>query len=339
MKDISRKFAIIGCEHAHIAAFIEEMLAMGWECAGIFEPRNRKLAESISHRYHIPIVEDRLALLNDAVEIVGCAAINNEKIDIIELCEQHGKHIMLDKPAVTNSEDLVRLREVMERGRVHVGMLLTERYRPSIRRLKRLIDSGELGKIVNIAMRKPHRLQHENRPAWHFSKKQNGGIIFDLFIHDFDLLRWLTGSEIKAIDGYMAKTIFPEYPDFYDLSSLQVCLQNGVLAQLYADWHNPESSWTWGDCRIFVTGTKGVAELRLEGDPLISEEALLLQVSHNQKLTRVPIGEADEVRIARDFLNRLEGNQAAITHDDIYLASLATVEADRNVKIISYCGS
>jgi predicted dehydrogenase len=75
-----------------------------------------------------------------------------------------------------------------------------------------------------------------------------------LFIHDFDLLRWLSGQEIVESDGFMAKNILPEYPDFYDTANLSVMLDGNILAQLYADWHNPEKSWTWGGLSDLCNG-------------------------------------------------------------------------------------
>lgn len=328
---MSRKFSIIGCEHAHIGIFIEEMISLGWQCAGIYEPNNRKLASRLSEQFQIPLVEDREALLADNVEIVGCAAINNEKIDIVELCEQRGKHVMIDKPAATSRAGLARLKAVLDRGKIQVGMLLTERYRSSIIAMKELIHSGKLGKVVHIAMRKPHRLTPANRPQWHFSKEQNGGIIIDLAVHDVDLLRWLTGSEIASTSGYMVKNILPEYPDFFDLFALNVIMEDGTTAQLHADWHNPEKSWTWGDCRIFVTGTNGTAELRLEGDPLIQNEELLLSVGHDHELTRVELTAPDS-SISEDFIRRIEGQAGLILHEDIYKATLATIEADEKAE-------
>ncbi len=96
-------------------------------------------------------------------------------------------------------------------------------------------EQGELGRVVSVTMRKPRRLNPEQRHGWHFSKEQNGGLIQDLFIHDFDLLRWWTGQEIERVDSLMSKTILPEYPGFYDTNCAQVLMAGGVLAQLYAD--------------------------------------------------------------------------------------------------------
>ena len=79
------KFAIIGCEHAHISIFIEEMLELGHEGVGIYEPRNQEPA--LFRRSIISLV-DREEQLLQAADIIGSAAINNEKIDIVERCER-----------------------------------------------------------------------------------------------------------------------------------------------------------------------------------------------------------------------------------------------------------
>lgn len=328
-----RKFSIIGCEHAHIGMFIDEMLKLGHVCAGIHEPENTKLAQSMSEQFKVPIVNDRESLLQDDIDIVGCASINVEKIDIIELCEQHGKHIMIDKPAVTNEKDFARLQEVVGRGRIEIGMLLTERFHSAVYTLKTKMDQGVLGRIVNIGIRKPHRLNPLQRPQWFFSHEQSGGIIIDLFIHDYDLLRWFTGAGVVASSGHMVKNILPEHPSFYDVAGVQVMMENNVTAQLYADWHTPEMSWTWGDGRIFVAGTKGFAELRLAGDPHVEKQPLLLTVTNEEGPTQVPL-EHPSMTITADFLQRIDGKSSMITHNDILVATKDTLDADSAVQLI-----
>ncbi|ACX63499.1 MULTISPECIES: Gfo/Idh/MocA family protein [Paenibacillus] len=329
----ARKFGIIGCQHAHIGMFIEEMLALGYECAGVYEPDNQTLARTLADRYGLELTGDRESMLADeGVGIIGCAAINDEKMDVMELCELHGKPVMIDKPAVTDRAGLIRLRGLLDRGRIEVGMMLTERFRPSIHTVHGMIRAGELGDIIHISMRKPHRLNPETRPAWHFDRAQSGGIINDLFVHDFDLLRWLTGREVETSSGYLAKHILPEYPTFYDAAGVQVFMAGGITAQLYADWHTPAGSWTWGDGRIFITGTRGIAEIRLEGDPLLSNDEVALVIT-DQELRSLPLT-APAFSLSQDFLNRVAGEAGLITHDDIYKASEATVMADEGARIL-----
>jgi len=328
------KFSIIGCQHAHVEIFISEMLELGHECVGIYEPDNVNLASAIASRHNIPLVSDRDRLVAEDVDIVGSAAINSEKIDVIELCEAHGKPIMVDKPIVTSLAAFERLQAVVERGKIKIGMLLTERFSPAIYTLKQMIDKGELGEIVSIGFRKPHRLRKEGRPAWFFDKAQCGGILIDLFIHDFDLLRWFTGKEVASTEGFLSKNMLPEYPTFYDAASMIVRMEGDVVAQLYADWHTPEKSWTWGDGRIFVTGTEGFAELRLEGDPSIGHRQLLLQLTNQQEQQLVePV--KPPFTITQDFLNYVDGSTSALlTHEAILKASWDTLQADAKTPVI-----
>jgi predicted dehydrogenase len=331
---MSYTFSIIGCEHAHIGIFIDEMLKAGHRCAGLYEENNDKLANQISAQFGIQRVTNRELLLSDEVKVVGCAAVNDEKIDIIELCESLGKHIMVDKPAVTSRAGLERLQAVMNRGKIEVGMMLTERFRGSLYTLKNQIEQGELGDLVSLTMRKPHRLLPENRPQWHFSKERNGGVVIDLFIHDFDLVRWLTGQEVASAHGVMCKNILPEYPDFYDTAAVQILTDGGIPVQFYADWHNPVKSWTWGDCRLFITGTKGTAELRLEGDPFISTgDSLLIVVTHKEAAHQISF-DTPPGNISEDFLSRIEGRPSILTHEDIMATSKAVIESDEQVKLI-----
>ncbi|WP_262679479.1 Gfo/Idh/MocA family protein [Paenibacillus sp. J5C2022] len=325
------KYAIIGCQHAHIEIFISEMRELGHSCAGIYEPENIALAGAIARKYGIPLADDQQLLLDDSVEVVGCASINSEKIDVIELCEQYGKSVMVDKPAVVDAAGLARLNSVVERGRIQVGMLLTERFHPAIHKAQQLIAAGTLGEIVSVTMRKPHKLNASLRPDWFFDKVRCGGILIDLLTHDFDLLRWFTGKEISRTEGYVGKDILPQHPSFYNTAAVQVVMEDGCVMQLYADWHTPAKSWTWGDGRIFITGTKGSAELRLAGDPAISTENPLLHVITEQEEWRdIPL-EKPAVTITEDFLARIAGKSVLLTHEAILQASSASIEADATV--------
>ncbi|RKN86412.1 Gfo/Idh/MocA family protein [Paenibacillus ginsengarvi] len=332
---MAMRFGIYGCQHGHIAAFIGEMTALGAECAGIYDREENALAKRLSEQYGIPLLRSAEVLQDDSIPIIGSSAINREKIDVIEWCERHGKHIMLDKPIVTSRSGLERLEQVFARGHIQIGMLLTERFRPAIAALKQTIESGRLGRIVSITMRKPHKLSPASRHAWHFSKEQNGGLMIDLFVHDFDLLRWLTGQEIASIQSLLAKNILPEYPSFYDTACAQVLLTGGTMAQLYTDWHTPDKSWTWGDGRLFVTGTSGAAELRLSGDPSCgTNEELFFQITHDEPFVRVETTALSST-VTGDFIDRIQGKHSILTHHDILQTCRASVEADEKATIIN----
>lgn len=328
-------FSVIGCQHGHIASFIENMLGTGYRCAGIFEEEGEDpgLAMSLSDRFGLPLLGAIDEALAEDVSVVGCAAVNSRKIDIAELCEARGKHAMLDKPAVTSRAGFERLRGIVSRRRIEIGMLLTQRFGAGVHTLKALIDEGALGRLVSLDMRKPHRLNAKDRPGWFFDYERSGGIIQDLLVHDLDLLRWLTGSEIADMQGYMAKRILPEHPGFYDAAALNARLADGTIAQLYADWHTPAGSWTWGDGRIFAVGTEGTAELRSQGDPWGSREPMLLVSRGLEALQLMPLRRSP-VGVCADFINRLRGEASVLSGEDVLLASAAAVEADERAERI-----
>ncbi|MGP4079098.1 Gfo/Idh/MocA family protein [Pseudalkalibacillus sp. R45] len=323
-------FAIIGCRHFHIQDFIQEMLELGHHCAGIYEDTNIHLSTSISEKFQIPIFDRLEDLLARDLDIIGCASKNSAKIDIIEFCENNGIHVMVDKPIITSEEGYERLNTIIDNGKIQVGVMLTERFQPIFMTLKDMIQSDQFGDITHISMRKPHRLAKESREEWFFNKDESGGIIIDLSIHDFDLLRWLTKKEITTIQGYMTKNMLDEYPDFFDTASMQVLLDDNLPVQLYVDWHTPSASWTWGDGRVFITGTKGCAELRLQGDPYITKDSLFLFTAHKQT-TQIIQCPQPSANVSTDFIARIKDEQGSITHEDILIASKLTLEADRIV--------
>ncbi|MOA58529.1 hypothetical protein D3C78_1829440 [compost metagenome] len=79
-----------------------------------------------------------------------------------------------------------------------------------------------------------------------------------------------------------------------------------------------------------MTGTKGFAELRLVGDPGISTEPLVLTVTNEEEWRITPL-EKPGTNITEDFLMRIDGKPSLLTHDSIWKASLATIEADARV--------
>src|SRR5690625_7036805 len=151
MKNLS--YSIIGCQHPQIKIYSKEMLDMRHKSKGNYETENIKLTKIKADKFNIDIKNDLDSLLSQEVNVVGSAAINNRKVDIIEMCEKYRKDIMVDKPLVTNKEDFKRVKEVIDRNKIQVGMLLTERFSQSLYTLKQKVIKGEIGIIVSIKRR------------------------------------------------------------------------------------------------------------------------------------------------------------------------------------------
>jgi predicted dehydrogenase len=302
------KFAVYGCQHFHIRAFIDEMLALGHEFVGICDTGAYPLPERAAAQYRVPLFHSEEALLDRGVELIGTAARNDRKIEVVEWAERHGIHVMADKPIVTDERGLQRLQRIVDRGKIQVGLMLTARFSPAQTAL------------VDFTFLKPHKLDRAQRPEWFFHRSFNGGLVVDLMIHDADMLHWFTGKDVIASHGVLVKNILPELPEFYDNAQVQVLLEGNITAAIKSDWLMPEVFPTWGDGRIFVTGTAGRAEIRTAGDVLAPDGPFLLFAPHSRKPERVP-AEKPKVGLCEDFINRIRGLPHHVTAQDMIRCS------------------
>lgn len=330
------KFGVFGCRHPHLELAVEEMLKLGHQCIGIYEPEG-PLARKMSEKYDLPWIETEQQFFNLKPEIALCSSINSEKVQKIETCCRQGVHIMLDKPLVTSLADYEKILKASAKSDIKIGLMLTERFNPPVCRLKELIEEGRLGKVVSLTFSKPHKLTPETRENWHFDKRQNGGPIVDLMIHDFDLVRWLTGSEVARTVGMMKVGDRQEYPDLYDDARLLVQMKNGVTATLMADWWTPASYHFFGDERIVCTGTIGRCVAYLTGEPVLHPEPFLA-LSTETEAEIILSGSPAPKGMMEDFLDQIAGRPSIITQEDIFKATYETLAADRAVQIIKNIG-
>jgi phosphoribosylformimino-5-aminoimidazole carboxamide ribonucleotide (ProFAR) isomerase len=62
----------------------------------------------LADQYGIALLDSAESLTDVSIAIIGSYAVDNEKIRVIEWCERHGKHVILDKPIVTWRKQLDR---------------------------------------------------------------------------------------------------------------------------------------------------------------------------------------------------------------------------------------
>lgn len=328
------KFGIIGCRHGHIEEFIREMLELGHSFIGICE-REGRLAPALAEKYGALLTEEPEDIWKQNPDIIGSSAVNNQKIHVLEECAARGVHFMVDKPIVTCREGLQKAEAIIKEGRIQVGMQLTERYNPGIVVLKRAIAAGELGKLIGFTIMKPHKLSPASRDAWHFSRKENGGLVVDLMIHDFDLLRWLTGSEIAAVSGYMQIGNWEGYPDFPDDARVLVKMADGSTASLQSDWWTPAAYPCYGKGLIICTGTRGKCIVHTTGDPLFYPgHGSFAQLTTAEKEWGILPDPEIKGTLTGDFLDRIAGKPGLLTGEDILRASEAAILADEQVEVI-----
>jgi predicted dehydrogenase len=116
-----------------------------------------------------------------------------------------GKRVICEKPLAINAE---QVRQVLKAARLAATQRKTPgivthnmRYEPSILEIKKLIDSGAIGKILHVTfyenLDRHHGADYFRR--WHRFKANSGGLLVQKGSHHFDVLNWLIGSHPRRV--------------------------------------------------------------------------------------------------------------------------------------------
>ncbi|RIX59549.1 inositol 2-dehydrogenase [Paenibacillus nanensis] len=163
-----------------------------------------------------------------------------------------GKHIFCEKPV---SMDAVRTREALEAvlmAGVKLQIGFNRRFDHNFKRLRELVGQGRVGvpHLIKITSRDPN----PPSPAY---IKVSGGIFMDMAIHDFDMARYLAGSEVDTVFAQGAVLVDPVFGELDDLDTVITTLtfESGALAVI----DNSRRAAYGYDQRVEVFGSRGAA--------------------------------------------------------------------------------
>jgi predicted dehydrogenase len=269
------RFAVIGLDHRHVYEMTEELIAAGMTCSGYWrETSDPRVLEGFRKRFpDLREVADHSALMEDpAIDVIVIGAIPRDRAALAAAAMRNGKDVMSDKPGVTTLAQLAELEQVVEEtGRIF-SICFSERFQvPAVSAALRLVQAGEIGRVVQTVNLAPHRLNRAIRPAWFFEPDAHGGILCDIGSHQIDQFLIFTGSEntemVSSTTGSFAELPAPGFENFGEI----VLSSERARGYVRVDWFTPDGLATWGDGRLVVLGTEGTIELRkyidVEGRP------------------------------------------------------------------------
>ena len=116
--------------------------------------------------------------------------------DLVQAVAQAGKAIFCEKPLALTLDETRSALEAVERAQVPLQVGFMRRFDTAYQKAKKLIDSGQIGYPVTFKSigRDPFCPRSE-----YADPTKSGGLILDMGIHDFDLARWLMGSEVERV--------------------------------------------------------------------------------------------------------------------------------------------
>ena len=258
------KFGVIGLNHGHIYLMVRPLLELpGVSCAGFYATED-DLAGAFSQTFPgVTRCAAATELLDDPeIDLIVSAAINADRGLLAAQAFSSGKHVFLDKPAVTTPQDLDRMRQAQQASGKRLFVFFSERLEnPLDEKARQLVLQGAVGDLVHLSGQGPHRLRWQDRPAWMWDHRY-GGILNDLGSHQVDWFCWMTGQRITSYAARIGRFGAAPHAAFDDFGDAVLTAANGVTGYFRVDWFTPEKSPIWGDVRSTIIGTRGTIEIR-----------------------------------------------------------------------------
>ena len=227
------KVAVLGFAHGHIFAYgtawkddpkYNVTFVKGYDHD---EKRGREGCEKLGCEF--AQIEDIMA--DTSIDSVVVSSETYYHAEYVEAAAKAGKKIICYKPMALNMEQADRIVNAVEKYGVEFSMGWQMRTDPQNIEVKKMLDSGEFGRIYSI--RRRHGLATQKfegfDSTWHVDPKLNRDIFADDASHPFDFMYWLLGAP-KDISASLATFENPKVPNDNGIAIFRY--ENGPLAEV-----------------------------------------------------------------------------------------------------------
>ncbi len=183
--------------------------------------------------------------------VVICSSTDTHAQIIIDAAEA-GKHIFCEKPVDLSLEIIKGALAAVETAGVKLMVGFNRRFDPNFMKIKQMVVEGKIGEphILKITSRDPAP------PPARYSAV-SGGMFMDMTIHDFDMARYIAGSEVTEVYTKAAVLVDPEIGKAGDVDTAVIILTfaNGAIGVI----DNSRKAVYGYDQRVEIFGSKGMA--------------------------------------------------------------------------------
>ena len=189
-----------------------------------------------------------LALADPRDEIFFDAAATQLRAGLLQRAIEAGKHVYCEKPIADRLEDAVAVARLAKHHGIKHGVVQDKLFLPGLRKLKMVIDSGFLGRILSVRGEFGYWVfegdwQPAQRPSWNYKTAEGGGIILDMLCH----WRYVLDNTFGAVKSVscLGATHIPKRVDEHgrsyaadadDAAYATFQLEGGIVAQINSSW-------------------------------------------------------------------------------------------------------
>ncbi len=212
---------------------------------------------SVAAKFSIPqaFPDYRQVLELPEVDAVVICTPTNTHAQVILDAAARGKQIFCEKPLELSLERIAAINEAAEKAGVRLMVGFNRRFDPNFFKVYETIKSGKIGvpQVLRITSRDP-------APPPENYIRASGGIFLDMTIHDFDMARYLMGSEVLEVyakANVLVGPVFRKAGD-WDTAVVTLAFENGALGTI----DNSRKAVYGYDQRVEVFGSEGMVTVK-----------------------------------------------------------------------------
>jgi myo-inositol 2-dehydrogenase / D-chiro-inositol 1-dehydrogenase len=210
-------------------------------------------AHALGEELGVPVAGSAEELMaRPDVDAVAICSSTETHAPLIAAAADAGKAIFCEKPVSHDLVEVDRALEAVRQAGVPFQIGFNRRFDPAHQSVRDAVASGRVGDphLLRITSRDPY-------PPPPSYVRVSGGIFLDMTIHDFDMARYVTGSEVVEVYARGAVRIDPSFADAGDVDTALVVLahENGCITTID---NSRQTSYGY-DQRVEVFGPGGMA--------------------------------------------------------------------------------
>ena len=201
------------------------------------------------------LYKDSLKVINHPeVEAIILCSPTDTHLPFIKAATKAGKHIFCEKPLELTVKKIEQIRKMVAQSGVKLQVGFNRRFDPNFAAVQQQVSKGKIGDlhILKITSRDP------GPPPIKFIKV-SGGLFMDMTIHDFDMSRFIVGSEVIEVFAKAAVRVDEAIGEAGDIDTAVITLkfENGCLAVI----DNSRKAVYGYDQRLEIFGSKGMSKI------------------------------------------------------------------------------
>jgi myo-inositol 2-dehydrogenase/D-chiro-inositol 1-dehydrogenase len=205
----------------------------GVRVTDVVEPAEaaREALRDRGYRFHVALADLLEERRPDGVLV---AAPTDRHTEVARAAFTAGIPVLCEKPAGLTWREIEETGRVAAERGVAFQVAYWRRFVPSMVALRQRIAAGELGQILHLVC-----AQWDGAPPSPQFRRSSGGAFVDMGVHEFDVIRWLTGQSVASVAAVQTPALDPPARPDADNAQALLGLCGGATAAVSLGRHYP----------------------------------------------------------------------------------------------------